>query len=296
MSDISLVQLAIVARQVHTNLRAIEAQAEAERPDLRTVAQIISGTVDLINDWLPIHIRRREAAGDMSIQEIWEQVEPHVSYLAKFTTTHQINPSQAEPLAKMVRNRLIAIGIITYGILICDNIRRALHGDLSRPIIAIDGPTREYCPTTQVEEAIMAVKIHFISDRLVRDLRDIASNLEAINEQVSTDTRFNAADVALLIGPILNLTANHITLPILSSPPGNMTSANWIKMSATDHLKRVNEIFKVILNQPSDELEKHKLDVQTTKLLVSLFVTFREIYLAPDIQSALASQESVSTP
>ncbi len=294
MIKINPEELLVVARQVHANLRVLQAQAEANQPDIATVAQIVSSTASIINDWTPIKIRRRWAPGDISSGGIWHDIKPHVPHLARFITAYQVNPTEAENLIKPARNRLLAIGIILYGVLSCDNIRRALHGDTSRPIIAIDGPAADYSPRQLIEEAHMVVKVHFKMERMAPDLRAVMANLKAISEEVAKGRQWSAAEVALLIGPILNLAVHHITLPPRQGPPGTMTSREWIKQVTDECLEQTNKLYSIALKPPTDEGRLQEFKVRATHTWVHLFVTYREIYLAPDIQNALSLTESES--
>ncbi|MEA3226091.1 MAG: hypothetical protein U9Q07_09085 [Planctomycetota bacterium] len=287
MIEINVDELADVARQAHANLKVLQSQAKAEKPDMRTVAQIMSSTASLINDWTPIRIRHRWSPRHVSAEDVWRTVKSHVPNLAKFVTAHRVDPNQAKPLVKVTRNRLLAIGIILYGMLGCENIRRALHGDISRSVIAIDGSVTGFNPTGQTEELLMIVRVHLHLDRLPGDVRTILTNLRAIADEVA-ETPFNPVMVAELIGPIVNLVADHISLPPRTSPPGTMSSREWIKLATKDCLDSMGKLYNESLLRPNDEEARQKLRVRATHALVQMYVTYRDIYLAPDIQNALA--------
>jgi hypothetical protein len=295
MKDIDPQKLVETAAQVHANLMAIRVLSEADDPDLRSTAEIASGTAGLINALIPVYIRQRRDPSFMSVKAIWQDLEKHAPTLAQFVTTYRVNPAQATPLIKPARNHLIALGIILYAILGCDNVRRALHGDLSRPIISIGGPSEDSGTLSEEEQTMIRVQVRINLDRLPDDIHAITANLRALTEEVKSPP-FNRVTVAELIGPVLNTIAEHVGLPPRAIGSDIMSSRHWIGIAAKECLERMLRLYGATLRRPTDGEALEKFKVSAVKEMVAVFVTMRDIYLSPDIQDALANAMPDPTP
>lgn len=293
MEDIDPRVLAETAAQVHANLMAIRVLSEAADPDLRSTAEIASGTAKLINALIPVYIRQRRDPSFMSVRAIWQDLEKHASPLAQFVTTYRVDPAQAAPLIKPARNHLIALGIILYAILGCDNVRRALHGDLSRPIISIGGPSEDSGTLSEEEQTMIRVRVKINLDRLAADIHAITVNLRALTEEVKNPP-FNRVTVAELIGPVLNTIAEHVSLPPRAIGSDTMSSRHWIGIAAKECLDRMLRLYGATLKRPTDGEALEQFKVSAAKEMVAVFITMRDIYLAPDIQQELADADAQS--
>lgn len=280
-------ELAYVAKLVHTNLMALKVQSESANPCMRTVAQLLSATYQLIDHLVPIKIRHKPSNERISAEDAWKTLEPHVPHLSKFMVAYCTKQKDTAFLARICRNRLLAIGILTNSILQCKEIKRALNGDVKPYSIAVDGPVLTNRPNKdRIEELMMKIVSKLEMNRLPEDLQTIMVNLTAISDQTASGV-LNLTEIAELIGPIIDLIQVRVEIPPLRGRPGTNTSREWIKMATRQCLESVSNLYRQLLRLPEDQLQQEEFQKQATRVLVRLFVTYRDIYLAPNVQNAL---------
>jgi hypothetical protein len=291
MTAQEIAQLAIAATQIHANLRALEILSkEPVHSDLQQAAEIVAAASKIAHGATKIPHRFRNGPGDISVDGMWKQVQKHVPPLAIFITAHLAQSQKTPELARVTKNRIMALGLILDGILACDNVRRALLGDLSRRVTALP-PADDLPPTLivskpdqQVEK--MNAKVNLQLPRLPADLKSIMSNLQALAEEVEQPP-FDHLTVAELIGYILNVIANHVQLPPRRAGGDTSTSREWIKRCAQECLERSKQLYSILLHPPTEETAIQEYRVTIVRELVHVFITLRDIYLAPDVQEAL---------
>jgi len=291
MTDIELADLAEAAYQMYANLLTICAMAESPEPDLQEAAGIAAATAEIAHGTVQIPRRFRKGGGDITVRGIWDSVANYVPDLARFSAAYRAQSKNTAEYGIKARQKIVALGMILDGVLACDNIRRALHGDLSRRVIAVDGPTEEYEQTEPRRKLPMNIKAHLKLDRLPADIRSILTNLRQLAAEVDKPP-FRRLECAGLIGHMLNLIVEHVTLPTRTDEPGTSTSRQWIKMATKECLERMNRLYAASLKIPTDAEGREQFELQVVRELVSVFVTMRDIYLAPDVQRELRETDA----
>ncbi|MBU0625475.1 hypothetical protein KKF05_03985 [Patescibacteria group bacterium] len=291
--------LATVAAQIYANLSAFKKLADQPQANLQEAATIAVAATELIHQNIKVPDRRfRSGSGDISVVGMWRSVALHVRDLARFVTAYRAQTENVPELARVAKHHLIALGLILDSMLTCDNVRRALQGDLSRRVTALDPPVDQPQPkpsdqsqSPSQSKPKISVKVSLSLDRLPSDIQSIMANLQALGEEVK-DPPFSRIVVAELIGYILNLVARHVQLSPCHTGPDTTTSRKWIEMSAQECLTRMSALYAAVLRQPTDETAFQQFRLQIVRELVHVFVALRNIYLAPDVQQELKQEDA----